>query len=159
MSEMIGPELRLEPIGGMPERCPHHASIGDHDIEGPSVGDQRVGAGAHARQRGEIQLHQLQRPPVGRLSPDLGRRPLRLGQVARGADHLGAMSREGAGSLDPQASRYAGDEHALSAEIETCQHVIRGGIRSEKSGHSNLLGQWTHRSPCRQAIVRRTDPA
>ena len=159
MPEMIGPELRLEPIGGMPERRPHHAGIGDHDIEGPSVGDQRVGAGAHARRRGEIQLHQIEPAAVRRLSPDFGRRPLRLGEVARGADHLGSMRREGAGGLDPKAGRYAGDEHPLSAEIETCQHIICGGIRSERSGHNNLLHQRTHRSPRRQTIVRRTDLA
>ena len=159
VAEVIGPELRLEPIGGVPERRAHHAGIGDHGVERPPVGEQGVGAGTHALKRGEIQLHQLQPAAVRRLSPDLGRRPLRLGEVARGADHLGPMRREGAGRLDPKAGRHAGDEHALSAEILAREHIICGGSRSERSGHSNLLHQWTHRSPRRQTIVRRPDLA
>ena len=159
VAEVIGAELGLEAVGGVPERRAHHAGIGDHDVERPPVGEQGVGAGAHALERGEIQLDQLQPAAVRRLSPDLGRRPLRLGEVARGADHLGAMGRERAGGLHAQAGRHAGDEHALSAEIDTRQHIIGGGRRSERSGHSNLLHRWTHRSPRRQTIVRRPDLA
>jgi hypothetical protein len=56
-----------------------------------------------------------------------------------------------------KAGRYAGDKHALSAEIDTSEHVICGGRRPEAIGHSNLLHRWTHRSPHRETIVRRPD--
>ena len=151
---MIGPELGLEAIGGVPEGRPHHAGIGDHGVEGPPVADQRVGACAPALKRGEIQLHQLQPAAARRLRPDLGRRPLRLGEVARGADHLGPMGHEGAGRLHAKAGRYARDERAHSAEIPAREHVICGGRRPERFGH-----RWTHRSPRRQTIVRRPDLA
>jgi hypothetical protein len=117
VAEVICPELGLEAIGGVPEGRPHHAGIGDHGGEGPPVSDQRVGTGAHTLKRGEIQLHQLQSAAVRRLRPDLGGRPLRLGEVARGADHVGPMDHEGAGRLHTKAGRHAGDEHALSVEI------------------------------------------
>ncbi len=87
VAEMVGPELGLEAIGGVPEGRAHHAGIGDHDVEGPPVGEQGVGAGAHALERGEIQLHQVQPGAVRRLGPGLGRGPFRLGEVARGAHH------------------------------------------------------------------------
>jgi hypothetical protein len=107
----------------------------DHGGEGPPVGDQRVGTAAHALKRGEIQLHQLQSAAVRRLRPDLGRRrPLRLGEVASGADHVGPMDHEAAGRLHTKAGRYAGDEHTLSAEISAREHVICGGRRPERSG-------------------------
>src|SRR5271169_458007 len=82
--------------------CPKGVRITPALAMGPPVSHQRVGTGAHALERGEIQLHQLQSAAVCRLRPDLGRRPLRLGEVARGADHLGSMRREGAGGLDPK---------------------------------------------------------
>jgi hypothetical protein len=44
---------------------------------------------SHALQRGEIQLHQVQPAALGCLGPDVGGGPLRLHEVARGADHLG----------------------------------------------------------------------
>jgi len=47
VAEVIGPKLCLKAIGRVPEGRPHHAGVGDYDVEGPSVGDQRVGEGAH----------------------------------------------------------------------------------------------------------------
>jgi hypothetical protein len=114
-------------------------ALADHGGEGPPVSDQRVGTGAHALKRGEIQLHQLQSAAVRRLRLDLGRRPLRLGEVARGADHVGPMDHEGAGRFHTKAGRRACDEHALSVEILAQEHVICGGCRSERCGHANLL--------------------
>ncbi len=57
VAEVIGSELGLETVRCAPERRAHHARVGDHDVEGSPVAGQGVGAGAHARQRGEIQLH------------------------------------------------------------------------------------------------------
>ena len=52
MGTRAGPKLGLEAIGRVPEGSPHYTGIGDHDVEGPPVGDQRVGAGPHAFKRG-----------------------------------------------------------------------------------------------------------
>jgi hypothetical protein len=54
MAKMIGAELRLEAIDGVPERRPHHAGIGDHGIERPPVCDDCVGAGSYVPERGEM---------------------------------------------------------------------------------------------------------
>ena len=101
---------------------------------GSSVRDQRVGAGAHACERGEIELDQLEAAAVRRLGADLRRRALRLGEVARGADHLRAVRGERARRLDAQPGRDAGHQHALAAEIDACEHVVGGGRRIESLG-------------------------
>ena len=51
MADMVGAELRFETIHRVPVRRAHDAGIGDHGIEFTPIGQQRIGAGAHAFQR------------------------------------------------------------------------------------------------------------
>src|SRR3546814_9471145 len=63
MAEMIGPELGFETIGGPPEHRRHDTGIGDHDVEGAAVGDERVGGGPDAGERGKVELDQREAAP------------------------------------------------------------------------------------------------
>ena len=103
MAEVVGPELGLEPVGGLAEWRRHDAGVGDDKIERPAVGEERVGAGAHARERGEIELHDLKFAAVRGGGPDARGRRLGLVEVARRADHLGAVSDERARRLHAEA--------------------------------------------------------
>ena len=47
VAEMVGPELRLEAVGGEPLRAGHDARIGDHHVEGLPPGQEGVGASPH----------------------------------------------------------------------------------------------------------------
>ena len=60
MAEVVGAELGLEPVGGLALWAGHDAGVGDDKIERLAVVDQRVGADAHAVQRREIKLDQLE---------------------------------------------------------------------------------------------------
>ena len=48
VAEVIRPELRLEAVGCVAERCGHHSCIGDDHLERVPFCQQRVGAGTHA---------------------------------------------------------------------------------------------------------------
>ena len=135
MAEMVGAELGLEAVGGAAERGGHHPGIGDDDVERPAVGDEGVGAGAHAGQRGEVELDDLEAAAagIGRLAHRLGR-PLRLVEIAGGADDLGAVGDERARRLDAEPGRDAGDEHALAGEVDAGEDLVGGGQGAEGGG-------------------------
>ena len=89
---MVGAELGLEPVHGASERAGHDAGIGDHQIERLGLRHQRDSAGTHAGERGKVEFDQLEPAAVGHIGANLTGRTLRLGQVARGADDIGAMA-------------------------------------------------------------------
>ena len=60
---------------------------------GLAIGEERVGAGAHARERGEIELHQLEPAAICGVGANLCSRGLGLREIARRADDFGAMRR------------------------------------------------------------------
>src|SRR6185312_17341890 len=91
VAEMVGAELRLEPIRSLALWASHHAGIADHHIEWLARLHQRIGASPHALQRSKIELDQLKTAAVfGILAHDLRRR-LRLLQITRRADNRRAM--------------------------------------------------------------------
>ncbi len=102
MAEMVGAELRLEAVNGLAIRAGHHAGIGDDEVERLANVDKRIGADAHAVQRSEIQLNQLEAAAMGACAHRRGRR-FGFGQVARGADDFGAARCKGARRLDAEA--------------------------------------------------------
>ena len=71
MAEVIGAELGLEPVGGLAERAGHDAGVGDDEVELLAVGEERVGAGAHAGERGQIELDELEAAAVRGAGADL----------------------------------------------------------------------------------------
>jgi len=48
VAEMIGAELCLKAVRGMPERCGHYSCVCDDEVERLAYGQQLVGTGAHA---------------------------------------------------------------------------------------------------------------
>src|SRR3984957_2078049 len=142
MAEVVGSELGLEAIGGMPERAGHDSGVGDHEIKRPGPGQQRIGAGAHARQRGKVERDKLESAGFRRGGADLPGRPLGFGKIARGADAMGAMRDQSARRLDAKAGgggsadRAAAHQNAFSAEGDARQNVFGGGWRAKCFRHN-----------------------
>ncbi len=111
MAEMVGAELGLEPVGGAPEWAGHDAGIGDHQVERLGLRHQRIGAGAHARERGKIERDKLERAAIRRGGANLAGRPLGFRKIARGADDMGATRDQSARGLDTEAGGDAGDQY------------------------------------------------
>jgi AcrR family transcriptional regulator len=61
-----------------------------------------------------------------------------LVQVARGADHLGAVRGQGARGLDAKPGRDAGDQDALAAQVDAFEHLVGRGCGSKWSSHGFL---------------------
>ena len=80
-----------------------------------AVGEERVGAGAHAGERGQIELNELEASAVRGVGADLRGRGLGLGEIARCADHLGSVGGERASRLHAETGRDARHQHALAA--------------------------------------------
>jgi hypothetical protein len=142
MAEVIGPELRLEPVRRLAEWRPRNASVGDDEVERPAVVDQPIGAGAYAHKRRQVELDQLKSAAVrgGRLD-GRGRR-VGLCKIARRADDLSAVRCEGAGRLHAEARRHTCHQRALSAQAHAVQHLIGRGCGSEGVRHDRLpVGQ------------------
>jgi hypothetical protein len=116
MPEMIGPELGLESVGGLAKRRPRDAGVGDDEIEAIVVSNQRVGAGAHAGERGQIELNECEASAVRDGCHSCGRRS-GLCKIAHCADHLGSLGRERASRLHAETGRDARHQHALAAQV------------------------------------------
>ena len=82
---------------------------------GSALGQQRIGAGAHARQRGEVERDKFESAGVRRGGADLPGRSLGFRKIARGADDMGAMRDQSARRLDAEAGGDAGDQYPFSA--------------------------------------------
>src|SRR5690606_38150718 len=99
-----------------------------------AAGEERVGAGAHAGQRGEIAFDHLDAERRMR-----GERLARLLEIARGADDLRTVRGRGACRLDPEPGRNTGDEYASSAEVDASEHVFGSRLGAELlAGHCAL---------------------
>ncbi len=150
MAEMVGSELRLEPVRSLAEWRRHDAGVANHEIERPAVGDKRVGASPHARQRRKIELDQLKGAAVRGVGAHRRGRPFGLGQIARRAHHFGAMRRERAGRLNPEARRRAGHQHAPAAQTDAFQHVVGCGFGSKGLRHDLSPGSVNEGGPLRR---------
>ena len=98
MAEMVGPELRLEPVRGLAGWASHDSGVGDDKVERLAGVDKRIGAEANAVERRQVKLDQLKSTAVRACAYARGRR-FRLGQIARGADDVSAVSHERARRL------------------------------------------------------------
>ena len=137
---MVGAELGLEAVGRVTERRRHHARIGDDEVKRLVARRQRGGTGTDTRERGEVELDQLERPaPDLGISTDLGRGAFGLREVAGGAHDPGAAPGEGPGRLDPQAGRHAGHQHAHLAQVRAFKDLVGRGRRIESPAHDRLV--------------------
>ena len=138
MAEVVGPELRLEPVRRLAEWRRHDARVGDDEIEAPPVVDQRVGASAHAFQRRQVELDELKAAAVGGVGAHRSGRRLGLGQIARSAHHFGAVSGERARRLDAKACRHARHQRAFSTKVHALERLVCGGCRAKGFRHDCL---------------------
>src|ERR1700740_23559 len=60
MAEVVGAELRLKTVHGVPEWSRHYSCIGYDDVESLPRRQEFVGAGADALQTGQIERDQLE---------------------------------------------------------------------------------------------------
>ena len=132
------PNWVSKPSAVWPNGRGHHAGIGDDEVERPAVGEQRVGAGAHAGERGEVELDQLDAAAIGGIGAHHGGRGLGLGEIAGGADHLGAVGGQRAGRLDAEPGGDAGHQHALAAQVDAREHLVGGRVRTKRLGQAGL---------------------
>ena len=139
MAEMVGAELRLEPVRRLAERRRHDARIANDEIERLAVGDERVGASPDARERRQVELDQLKAAAVRSVGAHRRGRLARLCKIARGADHLSAMRYERARRLDAEAGRHARHQHTLAGQAYALEHLVGGGFRAEGFRHDRLL--------------------
>ena len=122
---MIRPELRVEAVSRVAERCGHHACIGDDHIERSSLCQKPVGTGTHAFQAGKIEFNQFEASAIGRgvLSHLLGC-SLRLVQIPR--YNMSAVGRQGSRRFHAEAGRNTRYENAFVLQIHARQNVICG---------------------------------
>src|SRR4029077_6221744 len=66
MAEVIGAELRLKAVHGVPERSRHYSCIGYDDVESLPARQEFVGAGADALQTGPLERDPLEAATVRR---------------------------------------------------------------------------------------------
>src|SRR6185437_6169569 len=100
---------------------------------------KRIGGGAHADQRGEVEFDQFDAAAIGGLIPYDFRCAPRLVEIAGRADHLCAMRGEGAGGFHTEASRNAGDKDALAGQVDALQYFVGGGVGVKCLAHNSLL--------------------
>src|SRR5579863_9745346 len=64
MAEVVGAELRLKAVQGVPKWSRHYSCIGDDHVESLPARQEFVGAGADAFQAGQIERDQLEAAPI-----------------------------------------------------------------------------------------------
>src|SRR4029077_5386458 len=102
MAEVVGAELRLEAVHGVPKWSRHDSCIGYDHVESLPALQEFVGAGADALQTGQIERYQLEAAtiPRGSLSPLRGR-GFGFLKVPRRSCHLRAVGHKSPRCLNP----------------------------------------------------------
>src|SRR5271157_622235 len=145
MPQMIGPKLRLESVRGSALRARHYTRVRDNHVERLASGYQPAGRRAHALERREVHLDQLD---AARFLPHrIGERAARLCQIASGADRGRAMRDESTNRFDSQTGRDAGYQYPFSREIDALEHFVSRRFRSECLCHT-LSPDWPTASRC-----------
>src|SRR6516165_6700451 len=124
MAKVVGPELPFEPIGGPAERTGHDSGVRDDEVELFVVGEERVGAGAHAGQVIEIELDQFEAAAVCGSGANRFSRAIRLVDVAYSPYDNCPMGRERAGRLHSKAGGHASDQDALATQVNAVKHLV-----------------------------------
>ena len=116
VTEVVGAELQLEPVGGRRLGRVHHAGVVDQQV------DARVGGGefdsrrAHRGQRAEVQFVHGDVSARGQF-PDAGGRLLALGGVADRQHHPGAVGGEDSRVVIAETGIGAGDDSQSAALV------------------------------------------
>ena len=115
MAEVVGAELRLKTVHGVPKWSGHDSCIGYDHVESLAARQKFIGAGADALQTGQIERDQLETATVRRsVLLYLRGRGCGFLKVPRCSCHLRAVGCKSSRRLNPDACRHAGDENAFS---------------------------------------------
>ena len=125
MAEVVGAELRLKAVHGVPERSRHSSCIGYDDVESLPARQESVGAGANALQTGQVERYQLEAATIRRsVLSHLRSRGCGFLKVPRCSCHMRAVGRKSPRRLNPDARGRAGDENAFSVQIDPRQNIV-----------------------------------
>src|ERR1700688_2336613 len=125
MAEVVGAELRLKAVHGVPEWSRHYSCIGYHDVESLPARHEFVGAGADALQTGQIERDQLEAATIRRgVLLHLRGRGCGFFKVPHCSCHLRAVGRKSPRRLNADARGHAGDENASPMQIDTRQNLV-----------------------------------
>src|SRR5262249_22828826 len=131
-----------ETVCGLAFRRRHDARVADHYVERLARLDQRIGTGAHAFQRSEIELDEFEALAMRGVLADGLRGALRLVQVPRRADDRRAMRRKRSRRFDTEARRGASHQDALAREVHAFENLVGGGFSAECPCHE-YLREWS----------------
>jgi hypothetical protein len=125
MAEVIGAELRLKAVHGVPERSRHDSRISYDHVESLAARQEFAGAGADAIQTGQIERDQLKAATV-RCGVFSHLRGCGFGffKVPRCSCHVGAVGRQSPRRLNADARGHACDENAFSVQIDPRQNIV-----------------------------------
>lgn len=132
MGEVVGSELGLETVLGMPERRRHDPCVVDQDIElfRPLLEIGRGFLDTVQRVQVEFQSLGLRRVLDFGLCHDVVDHVLKLGHVAAAEEEMSAGLVHGAGSLDADASGGSGNEDDLVRQLPEQAFVLHHLHRS-----------------------------
>ncbi len=117
VAEVVGAELHLEPVGGLPPGDGHHAGVVDQDVEpvgmraGPPGGEP-----THAGEVREVQLGHLERCVRGG-GPDLLHRCRTARAVPDRQRHVRPVGSKGLGGLEADPGVGTGHDDRSSGEV------------------------------------------
>ena len=125
MAEVVGAELRLKAVHGVPEWSRHYSRIGYDDVESLPARQEFVGAGADALQTGQIERDQLEAATIRRgVLLHLRGRGCGFLKVPHCSCHLRAVGRKSPRRLNADARGHAGDENAFPVQIDSRQNLV-----------------------------------
>jgi hypothetical protein len=125
MAEVVGAELRLKAVHGVPEGSRHYSCIGYDYVESIPARQKLVGAGADALQTGQIERDQVEAATIRRgVLSHLRGRGFGFLNVPRRSDNLRAVGRKSPRRFNPNARGHAGDENAFSVQIDSRQNIV-----------------------------------
>ena len=129
MAQVVDPESHLEPVGGRSATSDEHARVVDEDGEiAPASFDRRREAPDRI-ERGEIQVHDLDRRPS--RPGDTGGGPPACGGVAARDDHAGIAAGQCHRRCLADAGVAAGDQHRTALDrpsVHTVYSVRRASV-------------------------------
>ena len=132
------PNWSSKPSFVVPYGAGHQAGVVDEEVEAVVLGEEPVGEGANAVERGEIELSHVQLDGMVDCGADaLGGRFAAV-EVAHRHDDLSTVVGEGAGRLLPEPGRSAGDHRKPAREVDAGQYVVGGGGEPERGHRASL---------------------
>jgi hypothetical protein len=125
MAEVVGAELGLKAVHGVPEWSRHYTRIGYDDVESLPTRQEFVGAGVDALQTGQIERDQLEAATIRRsVFLHLRGRGCGFLTVPHCSCHLRAVRCKSPRRLNADACGHARDENAFPVQIDSRKNLV-----------------------------------